>query len=225
MSKMSSEEYLNSKLKPLFNSLTENIIKDQPENPALFIINWLKNYTGYSNEMGDSAEKKELIELRKEIKKLKKKYDSTINEDEELVASASEDEHDEEDDKIDELLEQKRVSKLGKGPRTSVSAEVYGSFNIKQAFVPKVIPKSEEQILRIQTKVLNSFIFNNLDEKELKTVVDAMEEFTCVEGDVIIQQGDPGAVLFIIEKGNYDCFKQFVSYILNNFFRLKIKGL
>ena len=34
MSKMSSEEYLNTKLKPLFNSLTENIIKDQPENKS-----------------------------------------------------------------------------------------------------------------------------------------------------------------------------------------------
>ena len=38
-----------------------------------------------------------------------------------------------------------------------------------------------------------------------------MEEYNCKENDTVIKQGDPGAVLFIIEKGTYDCFKQFVS--------------
>lgn len=210
MSKISSEEYLSTKLKPLFNSITESIIQDQPENPVPFIINWLKKYTGYSNEHGDSSEKTELLQLRKEMKKLKTKFTLKEVDAEAQVESASEDEV-EESDKIDDLIEQKRVSVNLKGPRTSVSAEVYGLFNIKQAFVPKVISKTEDQISRIQNKVLKSFMFNNLDEKDLKTVVDAMEEYTCKSGDAVITQGDPGAVLFVIEKGEYDCFKQFVS--------------
>jgi len=54
---------------------------------------------------------------------------------------------------------------------------------------------------------LKSFIFNSLDEKELKICIDAMEEYTCKKGDQVIKQGDPGAVLFIIESGTYDCYK------------------
>ena len=39
------------------------------------------------------------------------------------------------------------------GQRNSVSAEVYGSFNKKDNFKAKVIPKTEEQRKRIQTKM------------------------------------------------------------------------
>lgn len=182
------------------------------------MVKWLKNYKGELTSMENNSEKLELIELRKEMKRLKKKYESKHNEDREAVVE-SESEHEEEDDKVEELIEQKKVSIVKKGPRSSVSAEVYGIFNEKKAFEPKVVPKTEEQIERIQTKVLKSFIFNSLDDKELKTVVDAMEEFTCKEGEEVIKQGDPGSVLYIIEKGTYDCFKQFVS--LYSLFRRK----
>lgn len=174
------------------------------------MVRYLKNLNGCSSDLDINSEKLELIELRKEMKRLKRKYEKFVDQ-EENVQSASE--HDDEDeDKVEEIIP-KKSSILQKGPRTSVSAEVYGNFNIKQAFVPRFIAKTEEQISRIQNKVLKSFIFNNLDDKELKTVVDAMEEYTCKVKDTIIQQGDPGAVLFIIEKGTYDCFKQFVKYL------------
>lgn len=173
------------------------------------MIKWLKNLTGSSAALEANSEKLELIELRKEMKKLKKKYDKELDH-EEKVESGSEHDNDEDDDQVEEIIIAKKALIVKKGPRSSVSAEVYGSFNIKQAFEPKVIPKSEEQIQRINTKVLKSFIFNNLDERELKAVVDAMEEYNCKVNDTVIKQGDPGAVLFIIEKGTYDCFKQFV---------------
>lgn len=175
------------------------------------MYSWLRSYkSGGGQSFNISSEKKELIELRKEMKKLKKKYDSNLEDNEGHVASCSEDE-DEDDDKVDELIEQRRSLINKKGPRNSVSAESYGTFNKKKEFTAKVIPKSDEQIERIQNKVLKSFIFNNLDEKELKTVVDAMEEVNCNVDEEIIKQGDNGAVLYIIEKGEYDCFKQFVS--------------
>lgn len=34
--KISSEDYLNIKLKPIFNSLTESIVKENPKNPVSF---------------------------------------------------------------------------------------------------------------------------------------------------------------------------------------------
>lgn len=179
------------------------------------MINWLKNYKGEQAAMENNSEKVELNELRKEMKKLKKRYDYKIKGEEDKEGRVeSESEPEEEEDQVEELIEQKKTIIIKKGPRTSVSAEVYGMFNEKKAFEAKVVPKSEDQIQRIQTKVLKSFIFNSLDERDLKTVVDAMEEFTCQENDEVIKQGDPGSVLYIIEKGTFDCYKQFVSTII-----------
>jgi cAMP-dependent protein kinase regulator len=177
------------------------------------MIKWLNNYSGHSNSFDMSTEKSELKDLRKEIKKYKKKYNVKDDEDDEMRLHSEPSEHDEEEaedqDKVEELLEQRKLKAKQKGARSSVSAEVYGQFNLKKDFVPKVVHKSDEQIKRIQDKVLKSFIFNMLDDKELKIVIDAMEEYTCKEGDYVIKQGDPGAVLYIIEKGTYDCYKTF----------------
>jgi len=181
------------------------------------MINWLQNFQGQQNIFESSAERNELSELRKEMKKYKKKYNLSGNAvDEEMVIDSDVSNNEgEEDDKVDELIEQRKQKQKGKGGRSSVSAEVYGEFNLKKAFVPKVITKTEDQIKRIQDKVLKSFIFNMLDEKELKIIIDAMEEYCCKPGDYVIKQGDPGAVLYIIEKGEYDCYKQFVSIFKN----------
>lgn len=210
-SKLSAEDYLNKKLRPIFNSMTESIIKENPEDPVYFMINWLYNYIGHSNAFSQSSEKKELQDLRKEIKRLQKKFEG--KDDEEMIVQSQESEHsnDEEDDKVEELIEAKKKKAAQKGGRSSVSAEVYGMFNQKKAFEPKVVPKTEDQMARIQDKVLKSFIFNNLDEKELKICLDAMEENVCKSGDYVIKQGDAGAVMYILESGTYDCYKQFAK--------------
>lgn len=191
------------------------------------MINWLLNFQGRSSVFDISAERFELLELRKEMKKYQKKYQTEDHVDEEMHVESENSDHfsDEEEDNVDDLLEQRKKKVVGKGGRSSVSAEVYGAFNKKAQFVPKVVKKSGDQIQRIQDKVLKSFIFNSLDEKELKIVIDAMEEYTCKPGDYVITQGDPGAVLFIIEQGTYDCYKQFVSSYYILFQRVQVKIL
>jgi len=98
-----------------------------------------------------------------------------------------------------------------KGQRSSVSAEVYGIFNKKEDFKPKVIPKSNEQRQTIINKVTQSFLFNSLEDKELNTVIDAMEEKKYKAGENVITQGESGDVLYLVEQGNLDCCKVFVS--------------
>jgi len=61
-------------------------------------------------------------------------------------------------------------------PRSGVSAEVYGAFNKKDDFNPRVLKKTEEQIHRIKARILQSFLFCNLDQKDLEIVINAMEE-------------------------------------------------
>ena len=61
-------------------------------------------------------------------------------------------------------------------PRSAVSAEVYGKFNKKEDFTPRVIKKTDEQIQRIKARILQSFLFCNLEQNELNIVINAMEE-------------------------------------------------
>lgn len=50
-------------------------------------------------------------------------------------------------------------------------------------------------------------MFENLDEKELHIVIDAMEVCKYKKGDVVIEQGAKGEVLYVIESGELDCFR------------------
>jgi cAMP-dependent protein kinase regulator len=61
-------------------------------------------------------------------------------------------------------------------PRAAVSAEVYGHFNKKEDFKAREIKKSEEQVQRIKARILQSFLFTNLDQNDLQIVINAMEE-------------------------------------------------
>ena len=169
------------------------------------MIRWLQNYSGIQN-IGENIEQTELENLRKEIKKYKKKYEQ---EDKEMEVS-SEDEDDispEEQKKIDEEMKKRQAKK--KGNRTSVSAEVYGIHNVKKPYVPRVIPKTEQQIERIKARCMQSFIFNSLEDKELKTVIDSFEEKKYTAGQPVITQGEEGDVLYLVDSGELTCEKVF----------------
>ena len=95
--------------------------------------------------------------------------------------------------------------------RTAVSAEVYGAFNEKKDFVARKIDKSDDQVQRIKARILQSFLFQNLESKDLNIVIDAMEERKCEVGETIITQGENGDCLYFIEEGSIECFKRFVN--------------
>lgn len=97
----------------------------------------------------------------------------------------------------------------GRGQRSSVSAEVYGVFNKKEDFKPRVIPKNDEQKNRICSKIGQSFLFNSLEENEMNTVLGAFEEKKFSAGETVITQGEQGDVLYYIEEGELDCYKCF----------------
>jgi len=60
--------------------------------------------------------------------------------------------------------------------RISVSAEVFGRYNKKEEFIPKVVEKSQEMKDKIKNRLKVSFMFKALGDEELNIVVDAMEE-------------------------------------------------
>ncbi len=170
------------------------------------MIDWLLKMSGKNNSQ--NLEKSEITELRKEVYKLRKKF----KKDEEIEVISDDEDHDEDtddQDAFDELINKKMNNVVSKGQRASVCAEVYGHFNRKEDFTPKMIEKTSEQKERIQKCVCHSFLFNSLDDKDLLTVINAMEEKRYNSGDIVIQQGDNGDVLFVIESGELDCFKVF----------------
>jgi cAMP-dependent protein kinase regulator len=93
--------------------------------------------------------------------------------------------------------------------RGSVSAEVYGLNNSKKAFIPKVVAKTEAQKSKIRIKLDESFMFKLLEESEKKIVLNAMEEKKFKAGESVINYGDDGDVLYLVDEGELDCFRIF----------------
>lgn len=91
--------------------------------------------------------------------------------------------------------------------RTSVSAEAYGQWNQKQVFQAPEFPKTPEQHARLRTILLRSFLFASLAEKEMETVTLAMQEVRYSAGQGVIQEGDDGDCLYIVEEGKLSCLK------------------
>ena len=159
----------------------------------------------YNIKPSDTSRLPELAKLRKTVEIYRKKY--SIGDKEMEVSSSDSEVDSEEQRKIDEELKKRQEQK--KTFRVSVSAEAYGIHNVKKPYIPRVIPKTEEQKERIKEKCMQSFIFNSLEDKELKTVIDSFEEKNYKAGQNVITQGEEGDVLYLVDSGELDCEKVF----------------
>jgi CRP-like cAMP-binding protein len=65
-------------------------------------------------------------------------------------------------------------------------------------------PKNQEQEEFLDGALSSHFIFQHLDPKEKKILMDAMSLKTAEKGTTIIQQGEKGEFLYIIEEGSVD---------------------
>jgi len=50
-------------------------------------------------------------------------------------------------------------------------------------------------------------MFGALSEKDIHIVIDAMDERNCGPGEIVITEGEPGDVLYIVESGELTCLK------------------
>ena len=91
--------------------------------------------------------------------------------------------------------------------RISVSAEVFGKYNMKEAFISKMIPKNQEVKNKIKERLTGAFMFMGLEEKDLQVVIDAMDQKKLLAEEFVIREGDPGDVLYIVESGTMQCSK------------------
>jgi cAMP-dependent protein kinase regulator len=200
--------YLDSKINRIIEPMVVDLMKKTPDDPITYMIEWLKENHGNRASI-HANERFELEHLRKEVPKLKDRIaeldDGEGDHDEK--GSEIESEVSDEDDYVDDLPEPTKNKKNEQ--RTSVSAEVFGVFNKKGDFTPTVIEKSDEVKEKIRKRLMESFLFSALDEKDRNIVLDAMNEINMKEGDTVIKEGDDGDVLYVVESGKYKCTKVF----------------
>merc|ERR1719181_1112099 len=113
--------------------------------------------------------------LEAEMKKIKTEMQETVK----LVdaGDTKDEESEEEDDDNDEPPPDfyKNENQMGKA-RQSVSAEAYGEWNAKKAFVAPVITKTDEQKDRLRNVLSKSFLFAALEDNDMTVVIGAMSE-------------------------------------------------
>ena len=114
----------------------------------------------------------------------------------------------------DHKTEAEMAEKLDKMKNTgkkkmAISAEAYGTYNQMTEFKPPVIDKTKEQVSQIKAVLNMSFMFNQLEEKDLEIVIKAMKIQKFTKGQFVIKQGDDGAELFIVGNGTLKCEKVF----------------
>lgn len=193
-------------ISPVLTKLINRLLVVKPEDPIPYMVQYLEDSKGKGAQALSKKEVEELAKLRRQHANLLAKLgDAKVDED---VKMQSEDEASasDEDDYIDDLP-QVAKNKMSGPARTSVSAEAYGIFNKKSDFQPRVIEKSQEMKDKIKTRLLESFLFASLEKKDLKIVIDAMEEKIFEEGSTVIRQGDDGAELFLVGEGMLECFR------------------
>lgn len=108
---------------------------------------------------------------------------------------------------IDEDIEStRRNSASNQRRRTAVSSEPMGELNLQMLQAPlKMIDKPEKSKSIIRSALAEHFLFKDLPEDRLATVIGAMEIREFSPGDVLMRQGDQGDYMYVTEEGNADC--------------------
>ncbi|CAE7394747.1 pkaR [Symbiodinium necroappetens] len=205
---VSSTTYIMDLLNPVLEEMVAECIHKMPKDPVPFMLDWLESKRASEEDKKLSPEEKEKLvkeneELTGKVSKLKGQVQEAAKMATESAPAADEEEEEEEDE--DDEPPPGWEKDMDNRARTSVSAEAYGEWNAKKAFVPPVHIKSDEQKERLKGCLVKSFLFSNLDTNDLNIVIGAMTEVQEKTGTRVINQGDNGDFLFVIESGVLDC--------------------
>mmetsp|Transcript_23435 Transcript_23435/g.54589 ORF Transcript_23435/g.54589 Transcript_23435/m.54589 type:complete len:411 (-) Transcript_23435:28-1260(-) len=211
-----NQAYIQQKVNPILENLVTQLLLDRPEHLAPFMIQWLSQQTKSQDlaqgPQGGTSElatlKAELAHLRQEVKRLEAEAGEvpTAEETVRRIEASEEEALEEEDDEAEELPPPPAAYLQRKG-RASVCAEVYGVYNKKEDWEPPVYSKTEEQKGRIRTVLEQCFMFSSLAACDLDIIINATVEKVVEAGIRLINQGDDGECLYIIEEGQMDCYK------------------
>ena len=167
-------------LTPVLRKLVQEILAHQPEDVVQFCADY---FNGLLREQRQSSIHKSSPSIKED----------RMDEDDLMDEFGSE----------DDIADDEPPVQVTRGRRTSVSAE---SMQPEVNFEKIIIPKSEDQKLRLRESVQQNFLFRNLDEEQAGDVINAMIERSVTVGEQIIKQGDEGDFFYVVEEGKYDIF-------------------
>ena len=199
---MNKKEYLEKVIKPIISPLLTEIYKEKPKDVVKSICDYLENRPEYKKTRLTNKEKQELISLRTQVNEYRKVISKLKKESGEKDSDSSFEEIIETQYKAQRSMKKRVTSIAG---RKGISAESYGQFNKKEQFKPKFVKKDEQVTAKIKSRILQSFLFNGLENADINIVIGAMEEKKFKEGDIVIKQGDNGDCIYIVESGELDC--------------------
>eukprot|EP00931_Biecheleriopsis_adriatica_P073903 TRINITY_DN48103_c0_g1_i1.p1 TRINITY_DN48103_c0_g1~~TRINITY_DN48103_c0_g1_i1.p1 ORF type:complete len:411 (+),score=161.31 TRINITY_DN48103_c0_g1_i1:63-1295(+) len=206
------KDYIVNTLDPILVNLVQELFMKMPGDPVNCMIAWLREHdqSGIPRQEVLTVSEKNAM-LKKELASMKG-FVAEVGElakpaAEEKKAAAKEDaSSEEEDDDEGEDMPPPPPPGAMKA-RQSVSAEAYGLWNQKKEFTAPEYAKSAEQSERIRSILSNSFMFKSLQKKDMDVILLAVKECVFEPGQRIIQEGEDGECLFIIEEGNPECKK------------------
>lgn len=59
----------------------------------------------------------------------------------------------------------------------------------------------------VKSLIRNSIFFQNIDSRDEEVILQAIEFKKAEEYELIIKEGEAGDVLYLVESGEYDCYK------------------
>jgi len=201
-------------LNPMLEEMVAEAITKMPADPVPWMLEFLEAKRVEKEDKMLSEEEKERLKLEnEELKENMTKIKGEMHETAKLVNQTKKDDQQEEEEEEEEddddgepppgFFEREDVGQPK--ARASVSAEAYGEWNTKKAFVAPVVPKTDEQKQRLKGCLSKSFLFSTLGQNDLMIVIGAMKEVKTEAKQRVIDQGDSGDFLFVIETGILDC--------------------
>jgi cAMP-dependent protein kinase regulator len=201
-----TEQYIVSVLDPILEEMITDVIQAMPDDILEFMIQWLRKRCGLSMGHARMSIAQTNIKLKEELNRTAGMLGEMTSK---VVQDDEAEEEEEDDDDCDELPPDFLKSEASMNKvRTSVSAEAYGQWNQKKAFEPPKYPKTNEQKLRLSQTLQKSFMFDGIDPVDMETIILAMKECLFTPSTKVIEEGESGDYLFVIEKGTLECFKQ-----------------
>jgi len=204
------KKYIIQTLDPVLEEMVSDLLTEMPASPIDFMISWMRRRCGKGSSGMLSA-----TALNARLKQELKQISGSLEEAGTMIGRGGdipkddEEEEEEDDDCGDDIPESMKMNTSGPPKsRASVSAEAYGTWNQKKAFVCPVYEKSDDAKVRLRAVLLKSFMFSELDSGDMDTIILAMKECNFKAGDKVFSEGEDGDCLFIIEKGDLDCLKK-----------------
>jgi len=185
------QSYLDTKdFHSVFTKMMESILEDKPDNPVLYMVQHLLEEYPHETILISENLRKPDDDLPPTPRSEGGKEDN------------SDDDDDEDDSSTDKIRRKQRAM--------AISGESLNPDDIKELL--EDIP-THEKPFEVSESLLavigNSPFLGNLDIEQQKRIVAALKEAPAVvpPGESIINQGDFGDVLYLLEKGEVDVFR------------------